>query len=82
MDGKAATGNNFSNANILKCPVSIANGKQRKWDIWSFRNFELYGATDSVISAIFYTGFSGFGSAKDLVALPVTHQFHSNKKRK
>lgn len=68
---KSATGNYFSGANIIKCPVNIASGTLVNGIYGTSVSRALYGAFDSTITATFGTGFSGFGAGADIIVLPV-----------
>jgi hypothetical protein len=69
---KQATGSTFANANLLKCVGNIANGTIANGVYGSNTLMASYsGSTDSVISANFNSGFSGFALAPKTIVLPV-----------
>jgi hypothetical protein len=77
---KSVTGNNFSGANMIKCPGNIASGTLANGIYGSSPVKALYGASDSSITASFTTGFSGFGVGIDVSVLPVELiQFNATK---
>lgn len=80
---KTITGNNFSSNNIIKCPNNIASGTLSNGVYGLSKNISSYGGTnDSVISATFNTGFSGFGVGIDVLVLPVKYLFFNAEKVK
>jgi photosystem II stability/assembly factor-like uncharacterized protein len=69
---KLATGNSFAGANLIKCVGNIANGTLANGVYGSNPSKASYdGTTDSVITATFNTGFSGFALATNNIVLPV-----------
>lgn len=68
---RGITGNAFTNANIIKCPVNIASGTIGNGVYGTSTSKAIYGSADSSITATFATGFSGFGSGVDISILPV-----------
>ncbi len=78
---KSATGNNFSSANIIKCPSNIASGTISNGVYGTSVSMANYGGTiDSVITSTFSTGFSGFAIGANIIVLPVSMlSFEANK---
>ncbi len=68
---KLATGNNFSNANIIKTPAAISTGTLANGQYGTNRNTAPYSSNDSSIYAIFNSGFGGFAIGADVIVLPV-----------
>ncbi len=78
---RAITGNSFSSANIVKCPINIASGTIVNGVYGTSTSRALYGAFDSSITASFTTGFSGFSAGVDVSILPVELlDFYATKK--
>jgi PKD repeat protein len=69
---RSITGNTFANANIIKCPTNIASGTLANGVYGTGVSYTLTGVSDTVVSASFSTGFSGFGVGTDGVVLPIT----------
>lgn len=69
---KSITGQQFSNANILKTPNNIASGTLANGVYGTGTSYAVYpGTQDSVITSTFSTGFSGFAIGANTIVLPV-----------
>lgn len=80
---KAATGNSFASANILKCPISISNGTIANGVYGSSSLKQVFSNTlDSVVTATFTGPFGGFAVGANNIILPVDLLFFEASSRK